>query len=172
MDKKFAYADDTDKSYGIAGMVISLNIADAEDALDYITLDDDRDTSFSLDSRFTLAPSAPSTAAVWRRMVDRYRLLINLVVSNIVCRRQVYRRLALEQSLIDEMRELISEEGRTFCSLDNDEIDRLYRHILSDQTRIFSSPRIHDIVRRYSAALLQQRHLSHSEAFELLQSLL
>lgn len=172
MDKKFAYADDTDKSYGIAGMVISLNISEAEDALDHLNLDGDEDGSFCLDPRYTLAPAGGSTAQAWHRMVDRYRLFISLVVSNIMCRHYVHRRLQLENYLIKDMRPLFTEEGHTFCALDDDEIDKIYRSVLSDMVRLYASPRIHDIARRYATALLSRRSLSHSEAFELLQSLL
>lgn len=174
MDRKFAYTDDTDKSYGIAGMVLSLNITEAEDALDYITLDNgESETSFGLDSRYTLpVADGATTSRAWHSMVKRYQLLVNLVVSNILCRRYVYRRLGADNQVIGEMYELIAPEGRTFCSLEDDEIKRLYRSIVAETSRIYSSPRVHDIARRYAEALRERRRLSHSEAFELLQSLL
>lgn len=171
MDKKFAYADDTDKSYGIAGMIISLNIAEAEDALDYASLDDPQ--SLRLSSHYTVVPvPGASIADSWHRMVARYRLMVNLLVSNVICRTCTYRREPIKRSVYDDLRSLIAEEGHSFCSLDDDEIDTIYNKVVNDAGRIFTSPRVSDIARRYSASLLQRRRVSHSEAFELLQSLL
>ncbi len=173
MEKTFTYADETDKSYGIAGMVISLNIAEADDALDYVSLDDDGESSFRLSQTYTMTmPQGASVSDTWHRMVSRYKLLMSLVLANVFCRRCVYHREAIDRPLVSDVLSLVSEEGHSYCSLDSDEIDHLYRRTANDMARVFSNPKIHDIARRYAAALRQRRHLSGPEAFELLQSFL
>ncbi|MGM9871094.1 MAG: hypothetical protein ACI31E_04805 [Muribaculaceae bacterium] len=172
MDNKFAYIDETDKSYGIAGMVITLNIVEAEDALDYISLEQG-EPSFALDRRYTLDnPSGATVARTWHNIVSRYKLMVNLVVNNILCRRCVLHRNSIDNAIVSDMRALIADEGRTFCSLDDDEISNIYRSAVREASNIFASPRVHDVARRYAEAIMKRRHLSHSEAFELLQSLL
>jgi len=169
----FTYADETDKSYGIAGMVISLNIAEADDALDYVSLDNDGESSFRLSQAYTsVMPQGASVSDTWHRMVSRYKLLMSLVLANVFCRRCVYRREAIDRPLISDVLALVSDEGHSYCSLDDDEIDHLYRRTANDMAQVFSNPKVHDIARRYARALMQRRHLSGSEAFELLQSFL
>lgn len=174
MERKFAYTDETDKSYGLAGMVITLNIADSEEALEYVALDGSGDgASLGISAEYTSFPVPGSTVSErWHRMIGRYQLLMQLVLGNVLCRRCVYRRETIDRSLLEDVQSVVAEEGRSYCQLEEDEINHLFGRVAGEMAQVFANPRVHDVARRYTTILSRRRRLSGAEAFELLQSLL
>ncbi len=172
MSTPFTYADEADKAFGLTGMVICLNVCDADHALESLTLDAAADEeTFVIDSHYTDGGEC-SPAAPWRALVEQYKLLCSLAASNVLCRMLVHRHRGFTNDTARQLRDQVSDTGRDMCDLADDEIDDIFTRSLGQMMRVFREPQVHTIATRYAAALRQRRSMSRAEAFELLQSLL
>ncbi len=94
MKRHFSYTSETDRSYGIAGMALMMNIWDKEDMLRSISLDG-IDIEFA--PEFFCSPNPNVSAkAVYAEMLSQYQILSGLVISNILCRYRVNRCVDLD----------------------------------------------------------------------------
>lgn len=172
MPTTFTYTDEADKAYGLTGMVICLNVCDEDHALRSLSLDaEGDDESFAIDGEY-LASGAASAAQAWRSLVEKYGMLCSLASANVLCRTLVYRHRAMTNALARELRDLVSDTGRDFCSLADDEIDSIFTRSMGRMMRVFRERQVHVIAAQYADALRARRELSRAEAFELLQSFL
>lgn len=173
MNSKFAYTDDSDRCYGITGMVISLGVFDCQDKILEISIDGERPSpiSFTPDFLFSSNPRFSAKTA-WNEALREYQLLTGMVVGNIMCRRCVKARGRLTRELVDEMRELVADEGREACGLDDDEIGMVFDKTCSYISNVLNADsRVRGLIDTFAGELSRRRTMTGEEVTAVLGQL-
>lgn len=166
------YIDETDKSFGLTGMAVSLMVWNAEERLMAINLDAEPEEAMLMTPDFyTDCAPAVGAKAVWQHSLQKFQLLTAMLVANVTCRYLVNRRRRLSSEADAAMRRFVADEGTRLCQLDDDESMRVYGQALTHCQRIFTHPSVAQIVTEFAEILRQRRHLSAPETFELLAPL-
>lgn len=170
--KTLKYTDETDRSYGATGMAIGLMVFDGEDMLASITLDSDPNDMVSMSPEFYFAGNpGVSAKTAWNQMLKNYNIGIGMLMANLLCRHLVNRRQELPSELQDFLHELAIDEGHESCSLEDDEIDRLFNKNLSYLSRVFNHRGVQSVAHDFASTLQQRRTLSRLDVLELLDAL-
>jgi hypothetical protein len=74
-------------------------------------------------------------------------------------------------SLLNEVRKAIADEGKETCSLEDDEIDDLYRRTLSYTRRLFNNPQLKPAIAQFAGVLSRKRTLTAVELRDELERL-
>lgn len=167
------YADETDKSYGLAGMAISLVAWDAEDWLEAIDIDARADEAMHMSAEFylTMAPRV-GAKAVWEQALKRFQLTAAMTVANVACRSMAYRgHASLPGEADSALRAALRDEGAEICCLEQDEVSRVYGKSLAYCGRLFAHPGVKQLAGALADTLRERRSLSAQEIFELLAPL-
>lgn len=167
MKRHFAYKSETDRSYGIAGMALVMNIWDQESMLRCISLDGDSDIEFAPEF-FYCTNQNFSAKTAYADMLRQYQMLSGLVISNILCRYRVNRCVNLTAEEISTLHSYLCDEGADICSLDTDESSAMFKKIYSYLAEAYSTSRIHYAARHIANELVGRRYLSGVEVDELI----
>ena len=170
--KTLKYTDETDRSYGATGMAIGLMVFDGEDMLASITLDGDPNDMVAMSPDFYFAGNpGVSAKTAWNQILKNYNIGLGMLMGNLLCRHIVNRQQALPQEFHDFLHDLAVEEGHESCSLENDEIDRLFNKNISYLNRVFSHRGVQSVAHDFATTLQQRRTLSRLDVLELLDAL-
>lgn len=165
------YLNEDDKAYGLAGMAISLAALDAIDRVAAISLDSEGPmVSFSHDYYFSGSPSI-SPKATWNNLLHNFYITSAMVVSNVMARSFVRLGEDVPETILSRIHDEISEEGRETCSLEDDEIERLYLKTTTGMRRIFANKRLHPAIDEFARTLSRRRTLSGMEIYDELRLL-
>lgn len=168
---KMTYTNEDDKAYGLAGMAISLVALDAVDKVSMVSLDGDGPmVTFSHAYYFSGSPSI-SPKATWNNLVNNYYITSAMVLSNLMSRSIVRLGMDVPAALLEEVRRNITEEGQSTCSLEDDEIDRIYTKTYNYMGRIFRNPRLHPAIDEFVRTISRRRRLSGMELRDELAAL-
>lgn len=168
-----AYRSENDRCYGASGMAIGLFVFDGEDSLAGIRIDAERAADvMEMDEGFFFTGNPSLSAKVaWQQMVRNYHLSQVMTIANVLCRRLV----ADEESLNDELRTLLHdtvvESGREACSLEDDELDRLFEKDYNYLYRVFNHPGVHSVAHDLARELASRRTMSRMEIADCLRAL-
>lgn len=169
---KLSYADDRDKTYGVAGMAITIVALDAEDYLDGINLDGDPGEHILMSHDFASKGNPRMSAKiVWEQTLKDLRLWTSMALGNVVCRRYVLAHRGLTTSDQTELRSALRRDAEEHCGLDSDESDRLFDSCLGYVDRIFRHQGVLPIADSFARTLAERRTLTASEAIDILASL-
>ena len=171
--KKFSlsYQNEDDRAYGLAGMMVALANLDAIDRVANVTIDTEGPmVEFSHAYYFAGSPSI-SPKSTWDNLVENFHITTSMVVGNILARSLVRLKENAPEDVLKEVYGMVEEEGRDTCSLENDEIERLYQHALNRAMRVFRNPRVHPAIDEFARVLSVKRSLSGREIFDELHSL-
>ncbi|MDE6526802.1 MAG: hypothetical protein K2L75_06060 [Muribaculaceae bacterium] len=170
-DSLLRYADERDKSYGIAGMTITPGGGRADDLLAEINLDAEPADALVMSHDFGFRGNPRMSAKiVWSQALDELRTTTSMALGNIVCRRYVLARRGLSKEDTEAIRSAVRSEAAAHCSLDTDEADALFERALATVDRIFRHSVVHDAARQFANELSARRSMSAHEAVELLAS--
>lgn len=165
------YSDRADKSFGLAGMAISLMVWDAESRLSYIDIDASPEEAMRMSPDFYLSPVA-SAKAVWDNNLRRFQLASAMLVANVTCRHFVHqKRRVLPSDVDDQIRTAVIDEGATLCQLEPEEALGVYSKAFSYCHRLFSHPEVARMASELSAVISDRGRLSAGEVFEILAPL-
>ena len=166
-----SYQNEDDRAYGLAGMMVALANLDAIDRVATVTIDTDGPmVEFSHAYYFSGSPSI-SPKSTWDNLVSNFHLTTSMVVGNILARSLVRLKEDTPDEVLKEVYNLVEEEGRDTCSLENDEIERLYNHALRGAMRIFRNPRVHPAIDEFARLISLRRSLTGREIIDELHSL-
>lgn len=173
MEKKFAYTDEVDKSFGLAGMAISLNVFDNHMMISSITLDaEDGESSISLSPEFFFSQNPRMSARIaWNELVKQYQMFVGMVVGNILCRKAVSRGESLGGELQAAVHSLVEDEGRDMCELEEDEIDMIFSKTYKYFSEYFRDHRIASAADRFASDLRLRRSMTAHDIDEELRLL-
>lgn len=165
------YADETDKSFGLAGMAISLMVWDAEDMLQSIDIDAEADSAVVMTPQF-LTSQAASAKAVWNHNLRRFQITSAMLVANVACRHMVSRRKHLIPPEADScLRQIIADEGRSLCELQDDEALHVYAKALDYSRRLFTHPTVGQIATALAQEIVSRRSMPACDVFQILAPL-
>lgn len=165
------YLNEDDRAYGLAGMAISLAAHNAIDRVASISLDSNGPMiNFTHAYYFTGSPSM-SPKASWDILINNFYLTTAMVISNVMARSMVRLRQEIPEETLKELYTEIEAEGAESCSLDSDEVNRLYLKTLAHTRRIFSNPRLHNAIDEFAHLLARKRTLSGTELLDELETL-
>lgn len=167
---KLKYTDDQDKCYGVTGMVVSLVVWDADDMLARIDIDSDDNIEFVPEYYFSGNPRLSAKVA-WQYILKHYQASMGMMIGNVMCRHYMQRNMAPDTDTRNALLECLEQEGADACSLENDEIHRLFDRSYSYLDRVFSHSGVQSIVRDFARELQTQRTLTRGDVSELLASL-
>lgn len=163
------YIDERDKSYGIAGMTITLVACDAANLLSEIHLDAEPGECMVMTHDFGLKGNPRMSAKLlWEQTVSDLRTTTSMALGNIACRRYVKEQRRLSDRDTEPIREAVRGEALEHCELDRDEADSLFSHCLTFVDRVFRHATVQDAAHSFAAELAQRRSMSVNEAIELL----
>lgn len=164
------YKDETDKAYGLAGMAISLVAWDAEEWLESINIDAEPDKAIQMSQEFylTLAPRV-GAKAVWEQSLKRFQITAAMMIANVTCRQMVNNKYSNLPGEADaELRSALYEEGAELCSLEQDEVSRIYGKSLNYCSKLFMHPEMRQLASNIADNIRNQRILNSTEILDLL----
>lgn len=171
--KALRYADETDKSFGLAGMAIGLMAWDAEEWLEGIDIDAVGDEAMRMSAEYYLC-TAPKIAAkaVWEQNLKRFQITAAMTVANVVCRELAHQRHSRIQTATDStLRKLLTSEGAALCDLEDDEVSRVYGKSLAYCNRLFGHPGVCQLAEELADMLREKRALDAAKIWEILAPL-
>lgn len=172
MKDQLKYIDEKDKSYGLAGMAISIVALDGEDYFEAISIDAPAEESIEFSHEFYFVGNPRLSAKIaWNEMLKHFQLSSGMVISNLICRNYVQHRHKLSPEVVEALKSVVREEARENCSLDEDESDALFEKSLNYFDRLFSYARVHEIANDFASAIVRQRRMTSHEVFEQLRQL-
>lgn len=166
------YTDETDRAYGVAGMAIAMVLWDGEHYLASVSIDKPVGESIEFTPAFGFSGNPRLTASLaWRELLKQYELSSAMIMGNAMCRSYVRASSPLASDVAAALRAIVVAEGKDTCSLDEDEIDMVYRKIHRYLDRAFSHAGVSSLAHDMANALTHRRRLSASEVFEILSAL-
>ena len=170
--KTIKYQNEQDRCYGLTGMAVSVVVLDREEYLASIDLDADVEHMLEFTPQFFFAGNPRLSARLaWGQLLEQYRLAINILAGNVLSRCYVHRKEELSTELLKELHSILLEEGKEACSLDEDEVDTMFKREFSYMQRVFRHPGVQQIVDNFAAHLKEHRHMSVREVIEQLAPL-
>ena len=170
--EQFRYNDENDRSYGAAGMAIGLVVFDGEDMISTISLDRDPGNMVEMTGEFYFAGNpGVSPKAAWNQLLKNYNLSVVMMMANILCRNRVLRVTRVDDKVKKSLHDAVYEEGNNVCSLEDDEIDRLFDKNFNYLDRVFSHRGVQSVAHDFAALLRSRRVLSRAEIVEQLSAL-
>lgn len=173
MDVSLKYRDDDDRCYGITGMAISMVVLDTDHLLSSISIDGDTDDDhvyFSPQYYFAGDPKLSAKAA-WSQLVENYQATVGMMLGNVMCRSYVYSHTPIDTDMRAALLGIVEEEGQNACSLDEDEIERIFNKIYGYMHKVFSHHGVQSVAMDFSRTLKQSRAMSRADILENLRAL-
>ena len=164
------YVDDTDKSYGLAGVAVSMFIYESDEFISSLSLESEDEISF-VPEFFVAANTDFSPKSVWAYRLKQYEMFIAMTCGNYLCRQLVLNKKSVDPFAKAELRKIIVEEGKNACSLGDDEIDGIFNKGYSNMQRVFSHPGVQTVVKNFAGKLAEMRQLSHDDIIAHLHAL-
>lgn len=165
------YSNEDDKAFGLAGMAISMASLDALDRITEVCIDTEGPmVTFANNYYFSAAPSV-SPKVVWENLMANFQLTTSLVLSNVLARSVVRLGREADRDIFEEVRNLVREEGREVCSLDEEESDMVFEKMMRHSLRLFHNPRLHPVVKQLAGVISRRRRLSVLDLAEELELL-
>lgn len=170
--KTLKYQNEQDRCYGLTGMAVSVVVSDRMEYIASIDLDAEVDSMIEFTPQFFFAGNPRLSARLaWNQLLDQYRLAINILSGNALARCYVHRHEELSSELLKELYNYVLDEGKETCSLDEDEVDSIFKREFSYMQRVFRHPGVQQIVNDFADNLKTQRHMSMREVLEHLAPL-
>ena len=167
------YKDETDKSYGITGMVISMKIWDDFSMLRSITLDNGPEedaVSFNPEFFFNGNPRF-SAKITWNETLRQFQLLAGMMMGNLLCRTMVHQHKRLSRSNLSDIYAIIEEEGRNNCELERDEVETIFNKIYNHLSSIYANRQMAELADRFADVVRTRRTMTGNEVEEQLELL-
>lgn len=166
------YTDETDRSYGLTGMTISMVVWDGADLLAGVSLDNEPGNGLEVTPDFDFAGNPRLSARLaWNQLLKHLELSAAMIMGNAMCRAYVGQRRTPTSAVNAALRALVRDEGREVCSLDDDEIDRIYAKTSNYLTQIYNHPGVVQLAHSFADTLRKRRRLSAAEALDCLAAL-
>ncbi len=172
MNGKLSYSNEDDKCYGATGMAIGLMVFNGEDMLDSMNLDASPGAIMDMRDMFYFNGNPGLSAkSAWQRIKANYGLTVAMLISNVMCRSMVLDRSSVSAEMRQRIYEVVAEEGRESCGLDDDEISRIFNQEYTVLFRVFNHTGVHGIVHDFADTFKRRRIMSRMDILEALRAL-
>ena len=156
----FKYKDETDRAYGLGGMMACMCLLENEDFVKSVSLDaaPDEGVIFTPDF-FQMSNQRLSAKSVWKEDLNHFELMASMLVANVLSRVLVRHREDVTTQLSDLMLSRLTEEGRKSCTLGYDEVKDIYYKTYGYFHRVFTHPEVMPVVSSFAEDLLKERSM-------------
>ena len=166
------YKDEQDKCYGLTGVAMCAVIWDVENLISAIYLDCDAFNSIQYVPQLVTDGNVEiSPRNAWKLNVEKFRLSMGMILSNILCRTYVLEQKYINHKTKQYLLNYFIEDGIASCSLEKDEVEELFNKNYDYLLRVFSHPEVQKIANEFSELLTERRSLTQSEIVNALQTL-
>lgn len=166
--KYLGYLNEDDRCYGLAGMAVSLYKLGGLDRVASATIDTEGPmVSFSHEYYYCGSPSV-SPKAAWKNLVNNYYLTLGMVIGNVMARTIVRDSAEPAAELLDSIRVEAMAEGHDMCSLEDDEVERIFTTSVRQLKRLFSNPYVSPGIHELARTIARRRTMSGAELNETL----
>lgn len=154
----FKYKDETDRAYGLGGMMACMCLLDNEHFVESVSLDaaPDEGLNFTPDF-FQMSNQRLSPKSVWKENLNHFELMASMIVSNVLSRALIRHNEDVTRQLSDLILNRLIEEGRESCTLDDDEVKDIYYKTYGYFHRVFAHPDVTPVVNGFVDELLKER---------------
>lgn len=167
------YVDQSDRCYGIAGMVVGITVFDGEN---YIMGVDTRHRDLEA---VALSPDfgvidhpGLSVKTVWRALAGRYRLAAAMVMGNVISRSVSGKRSAVDPDTLKAMISCLGEEASNLLDLSEEENRELCIQTFNHLRQTFSHPVVKQVIDLMASRLEEREAMERDELIEMLSPLL
>lgn len=166
------YVDETDRSFGAAGMAIGLVVYRSGDLMASVSLDREPGKMMEMAPEYYFAGSPEVSAkSSWRQTLGNYNVSVVMSLANVLCRTLGAHGKPPKPETRASLREVAAQEGRDVCQLDDDEIDRLFDQKYDYLSDVFSHYGVRSLAHDMADALVRRRELSRMDVMEMLEAL-
>ncbi len=170
MIENLKYKDEVDKSYGIAGMAISLIACDCEQYMASVSIENGEEQVELSPELFFIRNPRFSAKITWTDLIKQFRIATAMLLGNALCRHYGATDLLQEDSLT-QLKDFLVSEGHELCELEDDEINEIFDNSRRYYTRLFSHGGVQTIARDFATTLRVRRRLSSGEILDHLSRL-
>lgn len=172
METNLTYRNEDDKCYGTTGMAVAFVMLDGDELIDAVNLDADSDAviEYASDFYFVGNPGLSAKSA-WNTILKHFNYSMAAAIGNVMCRRYVLDRERFDDDTKRFLIDLMIEEGRDECNLDDDETRRLFDKNFVYLTRVFTHQGVQSVCHDFASTLKRRRRLSRLELLEELRAL-
>lgn len=172
MEEKLSYRNEDDKCYGATGMAIGVVVFDGEDMVSAVSLDADPSEIIEFANEFYFSGNPGLSAKTsWNQVLSNYNLSMAMLISNVMCRWIVLEGDTLKPSMRQRLHDIVADEGRDTCALEDDEINRLFDKNYAYLHRVFNHQGVQSIAHDFARELKRQRRFTRAEIIEQLRAL-
>lgn len=166
------YTDEDDKCYGITGMAIGIVIWDADEMLSAVSLDAPAAevVEYAPEYYFNGNPGLSAKAA-WSHLLKHYQASMGMMIGNVLCRSYVLHHVSPDPEVRQALLDCLRDEGCDTCSLEADEVERIFTRSYNYLDKVFTHHGVHAIAHRFADTLRAQRRMSRGEILEQLAAL-
>lgn len=169
---KLQYIDENDKCYGITGMAIGVTIFDADEIISAISLDSESGETIEFSPGYYFNGNPRLSAKVsWNHILKHFEVSMGMLLGNVLCRSHVLNSMSFDNDTRKQLLELIEEEGRETCMLEDDEIESLFNRHYNYLSQVFNHMGVQRVARDFAETLKQCRRMSRGEMAEKLRAL-
>lgn len=169
---KLRYIDEDDKCYGITGMAIGMVVWDAEDVLSSVSVDAPADESVEFTPEFYFSGNPGLSAKVaWNHILQHFQVSMGMLIGNLLCRSYVLHKEKVDDDVRDELLHYLDEEGRETCSLESDEVERLFNKSYNYLHKVFNHAGVQSVAHDFARELKAHRRMTRGEVVEQLRAL-
>ncbi len=172
METKLSYRNEDDRCYGATGMTVAFIVMEGDELIAGVNLDSTPDSliEYASDFFFTGNPGLSAKSA-WNTILKHFNLSMAAAMANIMCRRTVLENGSIDKPTKQNLLDLMIEEGRSTCQLDDDETRRIFDKNYVYLTRVFTHRGVQGICHDFALTLKQRRHMTRFEILEALRAL-
>lgn len=163
------YKDDTDRSYGIAGMALAAFILDYGRYINSVSVERRGLDSVEFTPDFYIVTGDNISAKVsWEHVIEQYQIISSMLISNVICRMMVRHHREPEISHHDAMLEALRDYAAE-CQLEMDESEQLFDKHFQYLNRAYHNVRLHAAAERIVDELKARHTLYYSDLCEVLE---
>ncbi|MDE6263696.1 MAG: hypothetical protein K2M11_00980 [Paramuribaculum sp.] len=172
MKNELAYRNEDDKCYGATGMAVGIMVFNGEELLSSMSLDAEPGSIMEMHDMFYFNGNPGLSAkSAWRQIKENYELSVAMLISNIMCRSLVLDKTPVSLSRKNRIRNIVAQEGRETCGLEDDEISRVFDQEYTILFRVFNHQGVHGVIQDFADTLKRRRQMSRLEILDQLRAL-
>lgn len=172
MDVNLKYHSEDDKCYGATGMTVAFVVLDGDELISAVDLDARPDAlmEYTGEYYFNGNPGLSAKSA-WNTMLKHFNLSMAATIANVMCRRQLMDHKPIDPETKCYLLNLMLEEGRDTCALEDDETRTLFDKNYVYLNRVFTHQGVQSVCRDFADVLKRRRRMSRLDILESLRAL-
>lgn len=172
MENNLRYRNEDDRTYGATGMTVAMVVLDGDELISSVNIDAAPDAimEYTEDYYFNGNPGLSAKSA-WNTILKNFNFSMAATIGNVMCRRQMIDHASIDAATRQLLLDLVTEEGREVCDLDEDETRRLFDKNYVYLTRVFTHRGVQSVCRDFADTLKMRRRMSRLDIIDQLRAL-